>query len=51
MQTKEDIQKQAIKEVLSSDYMKYALYGVGAVIAILSKWYCDESNRKHHSFL
>ena len=34
MQTKEDFQKQAIKEVISSDYVKYALYGVGAVIAI-----------------
>ena len=33
MQTKKDFQKQAI-EVLSSDYVKYALYAVGAVIAI-----------------
>ena len=34
MQTKEDFQRQAIDEVFSSDYVKYALYSVGAVIAI-----------------
>jgi hypothetical protein len=34
MKTKEDFQKQAVKEILSSDYVKYALYGVGAITII-----------------
>ena len=34
MKAKEDFQKQAVKEILSSDYVKYALYGVGAITII-----------------
>jgi hypothetical protein len=34
MKTKEDFQKQAVKEILSSDYMKYTLYGLGAIAII-----------------
>ena len=34
MKTKEDFQKQAVKEILSSDYVKYTLYGLGAIAII-----------------
>ncbi len=34
MQTKEDFQKQAVKEILSSDYVRFTLYGVGAIALV-----------------
>ena len=34
MKIKEDFQKQAVKEILSSDYVKYTLYGLGAIAII-----------------
>ena len=34
MKTKEDFQKQAVKEILSSDYVKYTIYGLGAIAII-----------------